>query len=488
LQAVAQRLRDAQLLLDVRGPLDVLVEGVCQDSRAVSPGDLFLAWKGVEHDAHAYLSQAVAAGAVAAVVERMTLGLEVPQLQARNGRLAAALAADHVMGSPGEALFLGGVTGTNGKTTTAVLARHLLQGRGPTAAVGTLGLVETGGEVRRGTEGLTTPGPVQISRWMRELVDSGVKALILEASSHALAQYRLDGFRFDAAVFTNLGRDHLDYHADEAEYRGAKLRLLELLKPRGWAVMFKDDPAWIGAPFPRGRTLTVGIDAESDLRARDVALLPYGSRFRLAGGEEEAIVNLPLLGRFNVENALTAAGLAWTGGMSLPEIAQGLSRAPQIPGRLEVVVPEPFTVLIDFAHTPDALERVFKTLKPLVSGRLLVLFGAGGDRDRGKRPKMGAVVSQWADLAFVTSDNPRTEDPERIIDDVLEGMEGVSLVRIPDRREAIAAAVGEARPGDLLLLAGKGHESYQILGREKHPFDEAGIVRQAMGRRTEVSA
>jgi len=446
-------------------------------------GDLFLAWKGMEHDAHLYLSQAVAAGAVAVVVERFSPALDVTQLRVRDGRLGGALAADTVMGSPWETLFLGGVTGTNGKTTTAVLARHLLQARGDTAALGTLGLVETSGTVRPGTEGLTTPGPVQIATWTRELADQGVQALIMEASSHALAQYRLDGLRFDTVVFTNLGHDHLDYHADQAEYRAAKARLLDLLKPRGWAVVFKDEPEWGGVAFPRGQTVTVGLDSVADIRAVDVELHPAGARFGLVAGDEEAMVDLPLLGRFNVENALTAAGLAWTGGMSLGEIATGLSKAPQIPGRLQVVVSEPFTILLDFAHTPDALERVLTTLKPQVLGRLLVLFGAGGDRDRGKRPQMGAVVARLADYAFVTSDNPRTEDPDRIIDQVLEGMKGASCVRVTDRREAIAAAVAEARPGDLLVLAGKGHESYQVVGREKHPFDEAAIVREALGRR-----
>jgi UDP-N-acetylmuramoyl-L-alanyl-D-glutamate--2,6-diaminopimelate ligase len=487
LEAVARRLRDAQLLLGTRGPLDISITGVSQDSRSVAPGDLFLAWKGLEHDAHDFLSQAIGAGALAAVVERLTPELGATQLHVRDGRLGAALAADTVMGSPWKGLFVGGVTGTNGKTTTTVLARHLLQSRDDTAAVGTLGLVEKTGRVRPGTEGLTTPGPVQIATWVRDLADAGVRALIMEASSHALAQYRLDGLRFDAVVFTNLGHDHLDYHADQAEYREAKARLLELMKPGAWAVVFKDETGWAGVPFPRGQTLTVGIDSEADFRARDVELLPTGARFRLVGGDEDAAVELPLLGRFNVENALTAAGLAWAGGMSVHEIAAGLSAAPQIPGRLEVVVSDPFRVLIDFAHTPDALERVLATLKPLVQGRLLVLFGAGGDRDRGKRPRMGEVVARLADLAFVTSDNPRTEDPDRIIDGILGGMKGAAFRRVTDRRKAISAALEEARPGDLVLLAGKGHESYQVLGREKHPFDEAAIVRSILNRGEKVS-
>ncbi len=482
LQSVAQRLRDDQLILDTRGPLDISVTGVSQDSRSVTEGDLFLAWEGVDHDAHLFLDQAVEAGAVAAVVERMVPDLDVPQIQVRNGRLAGALAADEVFGSPWQSLFLGGVTGTNGKTTTVILARHLLQGRDATAAIGTLGLVDPSGEVRPGTEGLTTPGPVTLSAWTRDLLDSGSKALVLEASSHALQQRRLDGFRFDVVVFTNLGRDHLDYHADVDEYRAAKARLLELLKPLGWAVVFKDEGAWSAVAFPPGQTLTVGIDSHADIRARDLELGSSGARFRLACGDEEEEVRLPLLGRFNVENALTAAGLAWVGGLSVQEIAEELSNAPQVPGRLEVIVAEPFQVLIDFAHTPDALQGALSTLRPLVKGRLLVLFGAGGDRDPGKRAEMGRVVAESSDLSFVTSDNPRTEDPDRIIDGVLEGMSGVEFRRFTDRREAIAAALEEARAGDLVLLAGKGHESYQVIGKEKLPFDEGGIVRELMSQ------
>jgi UDP-N-acetylmuramoyl-L-alanyl-D-glutamate--2,6-diaminopimelate ligase len=482
LQAVAQRLRDSQLLLDTRGPLDILVTGVSQDSRSVESGDLFLAWKGTEHDAHAFLPQAAEAGASAAVVEEFTDSVTLSQLKVSNGRLGAALAADTVLGSPWQALFMGGVTGTNGKTTTTVLTRHLLQQRGPSGAFGTLGLMDSSGSVRPGTEGLTTPGPVTLSSWIRELADDGFESLVMEASSHALDQFRLDGLRFDAGAFTTLGRDHLDYHADLDEYRDAKARLLALLKPGGWAVVNGDDRAWDAVDFPQGRTLRVGIDGSSDLRAERVELLPHGSRFELVAGEDRAPVALPLLGRFNIENALSAAGIALVAGMSVDEIAQGLTHGPQVPGRIEVVVAEPFTVLIDFAHTPDALETVLTALRPVVAGRLIVLFGAGGDRDRGKRPRMGEVVARLADLGVVTSDNPRTEDPDRIIDDVVEGMTGASFIRETDRTAAIGVAVAEARPGDLVLLAGKGHESYQVLGREKRPFDEKAMVLEAMDR------
>ncbi|MFH1762781.1 MAG: UDP-N-acetylmuramoyl-L-alanyl-D-glutamate--2,6-diaminopimelate ligase [Gemmatimonadota bacterium] len=495
LEAVVRRLRDAQLLLATHGPEDVTVTGVSQDSRKVSPGDLFLAWKGADHDAHDYVVPAVEAGAVAVVVERPVPDLTASQLQVSNGRLAGALAADSVLGSPWTELFLAGITGTNGKTTVAVLVRHLLGTKWPSHALGTLGLVETSGTVRSGTEGLTTPGPVQISRWLREMADDGVSHVAMEASSHALAQYRLDGTRFDAAVFTNLSQDHLDYHADLEDYRLAKSRILNLLKPAGWAVVNRDDAAWEALASPPDRTLLFGIEGGpggltlqashgcSQLLASDLDLLPEGSRFRLNSGDESAAVTLPLLGRFNVENELASAGVAWAAGMSLAEIARGLSSAPEIPGRLERITHEPVAVLIDFAHTPDALERVLNTLRPLVKGRLLVLFGAGGDRDRGKRPRMGDVVSRLADLSFVTSDNPRTEDPEAIIDDIVAGVGERPYRRLADRRNAIAAALAEARPGDLLLLAGKGHETYQVLGREQKPFDERAIVRELLGLR-----
>jgi len=493
LSTVAGGLRDAQLLQGTRGPQDILVTGVTQDSRRVSPGDLFLAWKGVDHDGHAYVAPAVEAGAVAAVVEEILPGLTASQLQVGNGRLAGALAADMVLGSPWKDLFLAAITGTNGKTTVTVLTRHLLGTRAPARGVGTLGLIEESGSVRPGTEGLTTPGPVQLSKWLRGMVDDGVRFAALEASSHALAQYRLDGTRMDVAVFTNLTQDHLDYHADLKEYWSAKARALDLLKSDGWAVVNRDEAVWEHLRTPRDRTLYFGFSSDPSepvvptspgsphLTASEVELLSEGSCFLLADGRDAVPVHLPLLGRFNVENALAAAGVARVAGLNLQETADALSRAPQVPGRLERVVTEPCPVLIDYAHTPDALARVLDTLRPLVPGRLLVLFGAGGDRDRGKRPLMGAAVSGVADLAFVTSDNPRTEDPDAIIDDIVAGMGGAAFRRIPDRREAIAAALQEARPGDLLLLAGKGHETYQVLGRERFPFDEGAIVRELLG-------
>lgn len=481
LSAVAEALRIAGLLVAVRAMDDVLVEGVSQDSRSTEAGDLFLAWKGTAHDAHEFVVDAVRSGAVAAVVERFVPEAGVPQLRVTDGRTAGAVAAHRVMGRPGRRLHLVGVTGTNGKTTTTVLARHLLQRLRPTAAVGTLGLLDPSGDVRPGTEGLTTPGPVQVARWLRTLAEEGVEAVVVEASSHALEQRRLDGLRFATAVFTNLTRDHLDYHESQEAYFAAKARLLALTEPEGTAVVHAGVEAWEELPIGRLRRLRYSTGGEpADLRALDVEPGADACRFRIEVADASARVTMPLPGAFNVENALAAAGVALAAGVPLEETAGALDEAPQVPGRLEVVVREPFTVLIDYAHTPDALERVLESLRPVAPGRLTVVFGAGGDRDREKRPLMGRAVAEAADRIVVTSDNPRSEDPDRIIDDVGAGLEGVPHTRITERREAIAHALEGAEEGEVILLAGKGHERYQEIGSERRPFDERVVVRELL--------
>ncbi|MDP2955791.1 MAG: UDP-N-acetylmuramoyl-L-alanyl-D-glutamate--2,6-diaminopimelate ligase [Longimicrobiales bacterium] len=478
LDAVGEVLRSAGLLREQRGPGDVAVLGVCQDSRSVRPGDLFLAWKGTSEDAHDHVAAAARAGAVAAVVER-PVDAPVPQLVVSDGRSAGAIAAQTVFGNPSHEVFLVGVTGTNGKTTTAVLIRHLLAARGKAAAVGTLGLVDADG-VRPGTEGLTTPGPVQLASWLRQLADEGVASVALEASSHALEQRRLEGVRFAAGVFTNLTQDHLDYHPDLEAYFAAKARLVSLVKADGWLLVNRDDPAWDALDVAGRHVRTFAVDSAADLRAEDVALDAGGSRFTLVVGAERVRVELPLLGAYNVENALAAAAVASVVGMGAAEIARGLASVPQVPGRLEAVLRKPYAVLIDFAHTPDALEGALGALRPLTRGRLIVVFGAGGDRDRTKRGPMAQAVARFADLMVLTSDNPRTEDPESILDDLAAGLPGATFARIADRRQAIRHALGLARAGDTVVLAGKGHETYQTVGREKRPFDERVVVRECL--------
>ena len=481
LSSVEQILRSADLLEEVRGPDDVVVLGVSQDSRTTAEGDLFLAWKGTDLDAHDFVPAAVGRGAVATVVER-PLDLEIPQIVVSDGRRAAALAADAVMGSPSLDMLAVGVTGTNGKTTTSLLVRHLLSPEIRTAVIGTLGLVEDEG-VRPGTEGLTTPGPVQLAVWLRDLADGGVGAVVLEASSHALEQHRLDGVHFDVAVFTNLTQEHLDYHGDMAAYRHAKTLLVGLVTEQGTVIVNGSDDAWDGIDV-EGRTLrTYAIDEDADVRASDLELGSNGTSFSLRVNGEAYPVRLPLVGRYNVENALAAVSVAIAAGVPIERVLDRLGDVPQISGRLETVVSEPFSVLIDFAHTPAALEGALAALEPLTKGRLIVLFGAGGDRDRTKRRPMADAVARVADVMVVTSDNPRTEDPEAIIDDVVEGLqglEGIEVVRIADRRTAIRKALELASLGDTVVLAGKGHESYQVIGTERHPFDEAAIVRDTL--------
>ena len=472
LDAVAERLA-ARGLLRGRAGGDAELSGISDDSRAIAPGDLFCAWKGTLADAHDFAGAAVSAGAAALLVERALDGLDVPRVVVSDGRRAAAHAAALVHGDPGDALTLAGVTGTNGKSTTVSILQHLL---GPDAAsIGTLG-VRGKGAALVPDSGLTTPGPVGLAEALARLRDGGVRAVAMEVSSHALEQGRVDALGFDVGAFTNLSRDHLDYHGDDADYRAAKLRLLDLLRPHGIAVFNADDPAWREIDERGGRRLSFSIaGSDASVCAEDVRTHGAGAGFRLVAPAGSWPVKLPLLGAFNVENALAAATCALALGRDGSEVAARLGSTPQTPGRLERIATTPCPVLRDYAHTPAALERALDALRPLVEGRLIVVFGAGGDRDRGKRPEMGRVVQRLADLAIVSSDNPRGEDPERILDDIIAGMEP-GFLREADRREAIRAALRTARAGDLVLLAGKGHETYQVVGTDRVPFDEKVIV------------
>jgi UDP-N-acetylmuramoyl-L-alanyl-D-glutamate--2,6-diaminopimelate ligase len=357
------------------------------------------------------------------------------------------------------------------------MLRHLLDAPAARAAsIGTLGiLMGNEGVDAGGGSGLTTPGPVELQRVLRALIDNGVRTVAMEVSSHALHQGRVEGLRFEAGVFTNLTRDHLDYHVTMDAYFAAKAVLVSFLTTDGAAVINADDPAWLALP-KAPRTIRFGLDGGADVQAADVRYSPRGSAWTLAIGTERHPVQLPLIGDFNVSNALAASGAALAMGMAPAEIAARLATLPQVPGRLEIIHEIP-TVLRDYAHTPDALERALDAVRPFSAGELIVVFGCGGDRDKGKRPEMGRIAETHADRAIVTSDNPRTEDPERILDDIEVGMKG-RHERITDRRQAIARALATANAGDVILLAGKGHETYQIRGTVKYPFDERAIVRE----------
>ena len=454
---------------------------LCADSRSVRPDSMYLAIRGSQADGHRFLPEAVRRGATAVVVEAPS-GAGVPEIVVRDGRRAALVLGAAWFGHPARRLRLVGVTGTNGKTTTTGLIRHLLNAAGSSGSIGTLGAFDGAGEPVTSTAGtLTTPGPVDLQATLAALVARGVDRVTMEASSHSLDQGRLDGLSFVAAVFTNLTRDHLDYHGTMESYLSAKLRLGSMLSEAGVELVNLDDPAWQVLPA-RSRRVTFGLHPAADVRARETVLGAAGSRFRLDGCFGSAEVSLPLLGDFNVANALAAAACALGLGVSLADVTARLSSSPQVPGRMELLSETPCVVLRDYAHTPDALERALATLRPLTTGRLVVVFGCGGDRDKGKRPLMGRIAAHLADMAVVTSDNPRSEDPGTIIEDIERGMGGAAHLRIVDRLAAIHAALDQARPGDTLLLAGKGHETYQILGTEKVPFDEREIVGQAVNR------
>ena len=474
--AIRTALAEHGLLTGVRGEVPAEATGITDDSREVKRGDVFIAIRGSTRDGHDYLAAAAEKGAAAALVEDPSR-TSLPTLSVREGRQAAALAAATAFGNPARTLKLVGVTGTNGKTTTTSILRHVFdEGRSSSASIGTLGvLVGSEGNVLPGGSGLTTPGPVELQRVLRELVDRGVRTLAMEVSSHSLDQRRVDGLAFDVVVFTNLTRDHLDYHGTMENYFQAKARLLDYLKREGSAVVNADAPEWAPLRLPK-RTLRFAVRASADVKATNLRFESHGSEWDLITPDASAHVSLPLIGDVNVENALAAAASAFALGLSTSVIAQRLSSIPQVAGRLEIISRQP-TVLRDYAHTPDALERSLRTARAFTRGKLIVVFGAGGDRDKGKRPLMGEIAERGADCAIVTSDNPRTEDPDAIIDDIEAGMRLSNHERITDRLSAIRHALEIAKPNDIVLLAGKGHETYQIRGTTSYPFDEKEIVR-----------
>jgi len=424
-------------------------------------------------DGHAYLGPAAAAGASAAVVQHL-VNHPLPQLIVSDAHAAIAHLGMLFAGDPVEDLRLIGVTGTNGKSTTAWLIRWILAASEQSAAIGTLGIVDADGAVRPGS--MTTPDPIELALALADLRARGVEAVALEASSHALDQHRVDGVRFGAIGFTSFSREHLEYHRDLASYRAAKLRLIDLLEPGGICAVNADEPAWCRVGPGDARTIRYGFDLSADVRAADPTFRAGGTSFTLRTAEESVDVRLPLPAQFNVMNALAAAAIALGLGIPLEVVAQRLDSAPPVPGRMEVLREEPTLVIRDYAHTPDAYERVLTMLRELVDGRVIVVFGCGGERDPGKRPIMGEIATRLADLTVVTTDNPRREDPAQICRQVVGGLDRQRYEIVLDRRDAIAFALGVAREDDAVVLLGKGHETYQIIGEERFPFDEAAIV------------
>ncbi len=475
IEKIVAALQHAGLLVETKGKLPEQVADITDDSRRVVAKGLFVAVRGSERDGHEFLSQAKSSGAAAAIVEEEGR-TKLPSIIVREGRRAAAISAAAAFEDPAKKLRMAAVTGTNGKTTTVGILRHLLdKPDARSASIGTLGVLLGSEGTPVGTSvSLTTPGPIELQRALRLLVDRGVRTVAMEASSHSLDQRRMETLSFEAGVFTNLTRDHLDYHETMEAYLAAKSKLVSLLSPRGAAIVNLDDDVWEHLP-PANTVITFGRHADAMVRADSVLFHPRGSEWLLVADNQRHALQLPLIGDFNVSNALGAAAAAWHMGMTLSTIAAKLRTVPQVSGRLEVIHERP-TVLRDYAHTPDALERSLAAVRPFARKKLIVIFGAGGDRDRGKRPLMGAIAEQGADFAIVTSDNPRTEEPASILEDIERGMRQTNHELIEDRREAIVRALGMAAPEDVVLLAGKGHETYQVRGTTSHPFDEKSIV------------
>jgi len=449
----------------------IYVTGVIEDSRLVEPGDLFVALRGVEEDGHDYIDQAIERGAVAVVVER-PCGVSVPELVVPDGRRALGRLAAEVNGRPTEEMFVVGVTGTNGKTTVSHLVAGIL-GEGDTE------LLSTVANESRGISAVTTPPAPIIQRIARSAVDAGKRNLVIEASSIGLEQRRLAGVDFDVAVFTNLTRDHLDYHRDMRSYLAAKLILFKGLREDAVAIVNADDPAADRvASSTLARVLTYGIDSEADLRARDLELSAGGTSFTLSAPSGSVRVRIQLPAGYNVSNALAAAGVGLARGMELEEVAERLAAARPVEGRYRVFrSTNGADVIVDFAHSPDALERTLRFLR-MNYPRVVSVFGCPGGSDREKRPLMGEISGRLADLTILTTDNPKGEDPGAIIDEIEGGVRGAGgrYERIVDRREAIRRAVGAARAGEAVLIAGKGHETYQIVGSDFLPHSDSAFL------------
>ena len=480
---------------------DVAATGVVYDSRRAAPGSVFVALRGQKADGAQFAGQAVARGAVAVVAEtRPAADPDVPWILVDDARLALARLAVRFFDDPSASMAVVGITGTNGKTTTAYLLRAVLEAAG--RKCGLLGTViyNLGAEDRAATR--TTPEAPDLQAMLRTMAGNGCQAAVMEVSSHALALKRADGIRFAAGVFTNLTRDHLDFHGDMESYFAAKRRLFEMLPEAASAVVNVDDPAGVRLAGSARRALTYGLRQRADVMPQPFQLSLTGLRFVADTPRGPVSVSSPLVGQPNVYNLLAAVATAVALDVPSDAIEAGLAGLGGVPGRFEVVSGEAddVSVVVDYAHTDDALRNLLETARALSAGRLITVFGCGGDRDRSKRPLMGAVAGRMSDIVVVTSDNPRSEDPARIVEDVLRGVpgadraaagarpraqpaQGPQVLAIVDRAAAIGRAIDEARPGDLVIVAGKGHEKTQVIGDRELPFDDVAVARGALKRR-----
>jgi len=470
----------------IRGDTAREITGVVFDSRRVAPGNLFVALRGQHTDGHAHIGQAIASGAVAIVCETPHPSINATIIEVADSRVAMALAAASFHRHPSLKLKVCGITGTNGKTTTAFLVEHICNAA--LMRCGLLGTVryEIGERILPAPH--TTPESAEVQSLLGQMVAAGCKSVAMEVSSHALDQGRVDQIAFDVAVFTNLTQDHLDYHGTMDHYFAAKARLFKELTVSGnkhpTAVLNLEDPfsAKLRVQMAKDiQVLTYGMGSQANFRAGNFQMDFQGMTYQLQTPERSFLVRLPLIGRFNIYNSLAALAAASALGVDLRPAVQALANAPQVPGRLEAVpIKRAFRIFVDYAHTPDALVNTLRTLRELKPRRILTVFGCGGDRDRTKRPLMARAVEEGSDYAVLTSDNPRTEDPESILADVQAGFRGLAHETVADRKEAIFKVVTLAGPRDIVLIAGKGHETYQEIDRQRLPFSDAEVARWAI--------
>ncbi|MFZ4765093.1 MAG: UDP-N-acetylmuramoyl-L-alanyl-D-glutamate--2,6-diaminopimelate ligase [Roseimicrobium sp.] len=485
------KLRDIINHLDkpvISGSLDVEVAGLAYDSRRARKGILFAALRGTQGDGHAFIPQAIADGACAIVAETAPpVDCPVTWLHVRDSRAALADLAAAFNGYPTEKMIVGGVTGTNGKTTTAFLMHHLLNHA--QLRCGLLGTVvyDVGGQLRASTH--TTPESVELQGLFADMAKNGCRAAAIEVSSHALEQNRVRGVAFDTAVFTNLTQDHLDFHGTMEAYFKAKTKLFAMTaaNPKSKLVINCDDK-WGRMLLDEHRDfpglITYGFTVPSHYRVTSPRYELTGTTFELEHKGRALLVRTPLIGQFNVYNAIAAIVASHAMGCNLRDSVRAMANAPQIPGRMERVSQDnnKFHVFVDYAHTPDGLVNALSTARALRPSRIITVFGCGGDRDRIKRPLMAQAVEEHSDVAILTSDNPRMEDPERILDDAAKGFRRPGYQRVADRQEAIWQAIQTAKPGDIVVIAGKGHESYQDIQGVKHPFDDRKWGRSLLDR------
>ena len=492
-------LREVPAAPDGHGAADVDVTSVTYDSRQTRPGSVFVALRGAHADGASFVRDAVSRGAIAVISESPAPSdARVAWIQVADARLALAAVSAALYGHPSEELTLVGITGTNGKTTTSYLLASIFEAAGVRCGrVGTVGYRIGAREIEAAR---TTPEAPELQKMLREMVSQGCGACVMEVSSHALALRRADRLHFAAAIFTNLTRDHLDFHRNMEEYFAAKRRLFALLPEGGVAVTNLDDRRGADIAAAARRVVTYAIDTPADVRPGPLGLSLDGLSFEARTPRGTLRLRSPLVGRPNAYNILAAVSAAMALDVPFSAIEEGIQRLTDVPGRFQVVSDpaDDVRVVVDYAHTDDALKNLLETARPLAAGRLITVFGCGGDRDRTKRSLMGAVAARLSDLVVVTSDNPRSEDPDQIIDEIKRGIvmpadrtppKGQAAPRstphlaIGDRRAAIERAVRDARPGDLVLIAGKGHEKYQVIGDKVLPFDDVEVARAALSRR-----